>query len=93
MNQTIALIEIQGYIASIETVDAMVKSASVQLIGYKQLGNEFVLAFTGERKTILAALELGIRQARNFGTVLGHHVINMPDNQTQQFIESLMDQN
>ena len=92
MEQTVALIEVKGCIASIEAVDTIVKSANVQLVGHKQLENGFLMVFTGERKTLLAALEVGVRQAQKFGTVLAHRVIPLPDEQTQKFIERLIGQ-
>ena len=37
MNDALGMIETKGFIGSVEAADAMVKSANVQLVGYKQV--------------------------------------------------------
>jgi microcompartment protein CcmL/EutN len=93
MEHTLALLEIEGGIATVEAVDSIVKSAPIQFLGHKHVGNGTLLVFTGDRKTVLAAVEVGIRKAQLYGTVIASRVIALPHNQTSRFVEQLLNEN
>lgn len=73
----IGLLEVQGLVASIEGLDAMVKAADVRLIHTeKRLGGALVtLIVTGKVDSVTSALECGAAKAAKLGKVYGTGVI------------------
>ena len=73
----IGLLEVDGLVASIEGLDAMVKAANVRLIHTeKRLGGRLVtLVVTGKVDAVSAAVEAGIKRASVLGKVYGNNVI------------------
>ncbi|MBP3524935.1 MAG: BMC domain-containing protein, partial [Opitutales bacterium] len=48
MKQALAMIETKGFVAAMEAADAALKSASVELLGWKKVGGGLVaIFFTG----------------------------------------------
>lgn len=73
----IGLLEVEGLVASIEGLDAMVKAANVRLIHTeKRLGGRLVtLVVTGRVDAVISALEVGKKRAEALGPVYGCGVI------------------
>ncbi len=73
----IGLLEVEGLVASIEGLDAMVKAADVKLIHTeKRLGGRLVtLIVTGKVDAVTSALEVGKKRAEALGPVYGYNVI------------------
>lgn len=73
----IGLLEVDGLVASIEGLDAMLKAANVRLIHTeKRLGGRLVtLIVTGKVDAVTAAVESGIKRASVLGKVYGNNVI------------------
>ena len=79
--QAVGLLETRGLACLVVGVDAMLKSANVELIGpMKQVGNALCNAVvSGDVAALKAALEAGAAAASQSGEVVSAHVIARPD--------------
>lgn len=86
MSQSLGMIETRGFAGAIEATDAMVKaadaalkSASVDLLGWKKAGGGLVaIFFTGDVASAKAALESAVDAASKVGSVESAAVIARP---------------
>ncbi|MFH0991388.1 MAG: ethanolamine utilization microcompartment protein EutM [bacterium] len=77
--QALGMIETRGMTALVEAVDAMVKTAEVQFIGYQQVGGGLVVAIVrGDVASCQAAVEAGSAAAQKIGELVSAHVIPRP---------------
>ncbi len=76
-SKCIGLLEVDGLVAAIEGLDAMVKAAEVKVIhSEKRLGGRLVTwIVTGKVDAVSAALEVGVKRASVLGKVYGYNVI------------------
>ena len=73
------MIETKGLTAQFEATDAMLKAASVELIGWEKIGSGHVTVFVkGEVAAVKAAVEAGATAASTIGEVIAVHVIPRP---------------
>jgi ethanolamine utilization protein EutM len=73
------MIETKGLTAQFEATDAMLKAASVELIGWEKIGSGHVAVFVkGEVAAVKAAVEAGATAASTIGEVIAVHVIPRP---------------
>jgi len=80
----LGMIETKGYVAAVEAVDAMAKSANVALIGLEKAGGGYVSVFIqGEVGAVKAALDSGTAAAKKVGEVVSVHVIPRPHADTE----------
>lgn len=82
MSIAIGMIETLGFPALVEAADAMVKAASVTLVGYEKIGSGRVtVIIRGDVAEVQAAIANAIAAANrvNGGQVLSTHVIARPD--------------
>jgi len=88
-SQAFGLLEVQGLVASIEGLDAMVKTSDVRLIHTeKRLGGRLVtLVITGSVSAVKAAVENGVASASPIGKVYGHAVIPRPHSEIVKFFD------
>ena len=79
--QAVALLETRGLACLVVGVDAMLKSANVELVGpMKQIGNAMCNAVvSGDVAAVKAALDAGVAAASGIGEVISAHVIARPD--------------
>lgn len=86
---SIGLLEVQGLVASIEGLDAMVKAADVSLIHTeKRLGGRLVtLIIKGKVDAVTAAVEAGKKRAESLGEVFGCEVIANPHEEVVKFFD------
>ena len=79
--QAVGLLETRGLACLVVGVDAMLKSANVELVGpMKQIGNAMCNAVvTGDVAAVKAALDAGAAAASESGEVVSAHVIARPD--------------
>ena len=79
--QAVGLIETRGLACLVVGVDAMLKSANVELVGpMKQIGNALCNAVvSGDVAAVKAAIDAGAAAAGNIGEVVSAHVIARPD--------------
>lgn len=79
MSNSIGMIETRGYVAAVTAADAMVKSANVEIIGQKEVGDGLVaMIVKGDVGAIKAAVEAGAEAANAVGEVVSMHVIPRP---------------
>ena len=76
----LGLIETKGFVGMVEASDAMVKAATVELVGYeKGYGGGYVTAIVrGDVAAVKAATEAGARAAERVGELVSVHVIPRP---------------
>lgn len=73
------MIETFGLVSSIEALDAMLKSANVQLVGKFTVGGGIVTVIVeGDVGAVNAAVSAGTTAAGKLGEILSHHVIPRP---------------
>ena len=90
MNDALGMIETKGFIGSVEAADAMVKSANVQLVGYKQIGSGLVTVLVrGDVGAVKSAIDAGAAAAKNVGEVVSVHVIPRPHGDVEMILPSL----
>ena len=79
MSNSIGMIETRGFVAAVTAADAMVKSANVEIIGQKEVGDGLVaIIVKGDVGAIKAAVEAGAEAANAVGEVISMHVIPRP---------------
>ena len=77
--QALGMIETKGLVAQFEATDAMLKAASVELVGWEKIGSGNVAVFLrGDVAAVKAAVEAGTRSAGKVGEVVATHVIARP---------------
>lgn len=75
----LGILETKGLTALIEASDAMVKAASVELVGYQQIGSGYVTALIrGDVASCKAATDAGSVVAQRLGELVAVHVIPRP---------------
>ena len=90
MNQTVGLLEVTGWIAGLEAVDAMLKSSAVELYGTTENNGRLLIVITGTSTVVSATLEIGSRCAEHFGSVVAKRVIVQPHEQTVVVLNRLL---
>lgn len=88
-DNAIALLEVEGLVASIDGLDAMLKAADVRLIHTeKRLGGRLVtLIVAGKVDAVTSALEHGEKAAAPLGKVYGTNVIANPHPEVLKFFD------
>ena len=82
MSIAVGMIETLGFPALVEAADAMVKAASVTLVGYEKIGSARVtVIIRGDVAEVQAAIASEIEAANRVdgGQILSTHVIARPD--------------
>jgi len=79
MNKAIGLIETRGFTGLAVATDAMLKSASVELLKQVGIGGGFVTTvITGDVGSVKAAVEAGTEVAKSAGEFISSHIIPRP---------------
>jgi len=79
MNKAIGLIETRGFTGLAVATDAMLKSASVELLKQVSIGGGFVTTvITGDVGSVKAAVEAGTEVAKTAGEFISSHIIPRP---------------
>jgi len=79
MSDALGMVETKGLVAMIEAADAMVKAATVTLVGYEKVGSGLVTAIVrGDVAAVKAATDAGAAAARRVGELVSVHVIPRP---------------
>lgn len=78
-NTALGLIETKGLVAAIEAADAMVKAATVSLVGTEYIGGGLVTVIVrGDVGAVKAATDAGAASASRLGELVSVHVIPRP---------------
>ena len=79
MADALGMIECRSIAAMVESADAMVKAAKVELVSYAETGGGYVTAVVrGDVAAVKAAVDAGVRGAEKVGEVIATHVIARP---------------
>lgn len=79
LTEALGMLETKGLVCLIEGVDAMLKSANVQMIGWEKVGSGMVTAFvSGDVAAVKAAIDAGASAASKIGEVVSVQVIPRP---------------
>ena len=77
--QAIGMVETRGLVGVIESSDAMVKAANVELLRTVEIGGGFVTTIVrGDVGAVRAAVDAGAAACRNVGELIATHVIPRP---------------
>ena len=87
--ESLGLLEIQGLVAAIEGLDAMLKAANVRVIhSEKRLGGRLVtFIIAGSVSAVTAAVEVGKERASKLGEIFGCEVIANPHTEILKFFD------
>jgi ethanolamine utilization protein EutM len=73
------MVETKGLVAQFEATDAMLKAATIELVGWEKIGSGHVTTFVrGDVAAVKAAIEAGATAAATIGEVVAVHVIPRP---------------
>lgn len=88
--RAIGLIETRGAIGTVEASDAMVKAASVLLVGKEYVGGGYsTIVCRGDVGSVKAALDAGAAAAKRVGELVSVHLIPKPDDQVEAILPPL----
>jgi len=77
--QALGMIETRGLVALFEATDAMLKAASVEMLGWRKVGRGLVTAFVaGDVAAVKSAVAAGEAAGAKVGEVVCVHVIPRP---------------
>ena len=77
--EALGMLETKGLVCLIEGVDAMLKAANVQMIGWEKVGSGLVTAFVvGDVAAVKAAIDAGASASGKIGEVVSVQVIPRP---------------
>jgi microcompartment protein CcmL/EutN len=78
------MIETRGWVAMVEAVDAMVKAAEVEGVGWQQVGGGLVSVIVrGDVAAVRAATEAGVVAAVDAGEIVAFSIIPRPHESTE----------
>ena len=85
--EALGMVETKGLIGSIESADAMVKSANVVLVGKEYIGAGYVTVMVrGDVGAVKAATDAGAAAARRVGELVSVHVIPRPHAEVERIL-------
>jgi ethanolamine utilization protein EutM len=85
--EALGLVETRGLIGAVEAADAMVKTASVVLIGKEYIGAGYVTVMVrGDVGAVKAATDAGASAARRVGELISVHVIPRPHSEVERLL-------
>ncbi|PYS88446.1 MAG: hypothetical protein DMF62_09895 [Acidobacteria bacterium] len=85
--EALGMVETKGFVGAVESADAMVKAANVQLIGKEYIGAGYVTIFVrGDVGAVKAATDAGAAAARRVGELISVHVIPRPHSEVERVI-------
>ena len=83
----LGMIETKGLVGAIEAADAMVKAASVNLVGKVHVGGGVVTVLVrGDVGAVKAATDAGAAAAQRVGELLSVHVIPRPHHELEMIL-------
>ena len=88
--EALGMIETKGFVCLIEGVDAMLKAANVQMVGWEKVGSGLVTAFVaGDVAAVKAAIDAGAAAAGKIGEVVSVQVIPRPHEELASVLPKL----
>ncbi|AUS86184.1 BMC domain-containing protein [Lysinibacillus sp. HST-98] len=87
MSTALGMVETKGLVGAIEAADAMVKAASVNLVGKVHVGGGIVTVLVrGDVGAVKAATDAGAAAAQRVGELLSVHVIPRPHHELEMIL-------
>ncbi|MFM9534532.1 MULTISPECIES: BMC domain-containing protein [unclassified Lysinibacillus] len=87
MSTALGMVETKGLVGAIEAADAMVKAASVNLVGKVHVGGGIVTVLVrGDVGAVKAATDAGAAAAQRIGELLSVHVIPRPHHELEMIL-------
>ena len=87
MQEALGMVETKGYVGAVEAADAMVKSATVSLVGSEKIGAGLVTVLVrGDVGAVKAATDAGASAAERVGELISVHVIPRPHNDVEKIL-------
>jgi len=84
------MIETVGLVGAIEASDAMLKAASVELVGQERIDGGLVTTIVrGEIGAVQAATDAGASAAKPLGQLVSVHVIPMPFPEVEKLLPAV----
>ena len=88
MNKAIGMVETRGFTGIAVSTDAMLKSASVELLKQVSIGGGYVTTvITGDVGSVKAAVETGTEVAKNIGEFISSHIIPRPHEELEKLFK------
>ena len=85
MRQAIGMVEVRSLVGAVEAADAMVKSASVEILDIEKVGSGLVsVTVAGDVGAVEAAVESGRLRAESVAEVLSANVIPRPHDEVDK---------
>jgi ethanolamine utilization protein EutM len=85
--QALGMVETKGLVGAIEAADAMVKAASVKLIGKEMIGSGLVTVMVrGDVGAVKASVDAGAAAAKRLGELVSIHVIPSPHEDVEDIL-------
>ncbi|WNF38843.1 BMC domain-containing protein [Bacillaceae bacterium IKA-2] len=79
MNQSLGIIEVVGMVTAMACIDAMVKSAYVEVTKIERVGSGFIaIMIEGDLASVQVALEIGAETVQCHGELVAAKVIARP---------------
>ena len=86
----LGMIETRGLVGAMEAADAMVKAASVNIVGQTKAGGGLITTLVrGEVGAVKAATDAGATAANKVGEVVSVHVIARPHDEIEGLLDAL----
>ena len=90
--EALGMIETKGLVGAIEAADAMVKTAGVVLVGYRNVDGTLISVFVrGDVGAVTAAVDAGKAAARRLSELVAWHVIPMPYPEVEKILPKMRD--
>jgi ethanolamine utilization protein EutM len=87
----LGMVETRGLVGAIEAADAMVKSANVEIEGYRTLRNgQVAVLVRGDVGAVTAAVDAGSAAAAGVGELYASRVIPRPHDGTEGVVSGLV---
>ncbi|HUQ67964.1 MAG TPA: BMC domain-containing protein [Planctomycetaceae bacterium] len=88
--KALGMLETKGLVCMIEGVDAMLKAANVQMVGWEKVGSGLVTSFVvGDVAAVKAAVDAGAGAAAKIGEVVSVQVIPRPHEELAAILPKL----
>lgn len=88
--KALGMMETRGFVAAVEAVDTMVKSASVEVLGIKEIGGGLVSVFVqGDVGAVKAAIDAATSSVKKIGELVSVHIIPKPSEETVALIPGI----
>lgn len=85
--KALGMIETRGHVGSVQAVDTMIKSADVQVVGVKEVGDGYVSVYIeGDIGAVKSAVDSAAEEVKKIGQLVSVHVIARPSPETLALI-------